>query len=289
MPRPCRAEEREHRAPRGHAPLADPDRFDGTLDQVFEIQDQIAASVATALRGMLSTEERDALRRPGTRAEAYEHFLRGRQLLHVLTRASYEAAERELRAESYAAAVLDLGLPLKDGMDVLASVRRAGVTLPVLVLTPIAIPEILMGVSLLIFFVLLNFTLGLASVALAHIAFCIGFVAIAMGALPETLATRRSDGASTSSSVSAPVGPTSPPPHELRSATVRSASSASTSPASTPAPASAIARNRSKSRNRGYADHPARIIFGLRSWAIRSTSSISISAPGSPARSAWRY
>ncbi len=50
--------------------------------------------------------------------------------------------------------------------------------LPVLVLTPIAIPEILMGVSLLIFFVLLNFTLGLVSVTLAHIAFCIGFVAI---------------------------------------------------------------------------------------------------------------
>ncbi len=50
--------------------------------------------------------------------------------------------------------------------------------LPILVLTPIAIPEILMGVSLLIFFVLLNFTLGLVSVTLAHIAFCIGFVAI---------------------------------------------------------------------------------------------------------------
>jgi spermidine/putrescine transport system permease protein len=50
--------------------------------------------------------------------------------------------------------------------------------LPVLVLTPIAVPEILMGVSLLIFFVLLNLTLGLVSVTLAHIAFCIGFVAI---------------------------------------------------------------------------------------------------------------
>jgi spermidine/putrescine transport system permease protein len=50
--------------------------------------------------------------------------------------------------------------------------------LSLLVLTPIAIPEILMGVSLLIFFVLLNFTLGVVSVALAHIAFCIGFVAI---------------------------------------------------------------------------------------------------------------
>jgi spermidine/putrescine transport system permease protein len=54
--------------------------------------------------------------------------------------------------------------------------------LPILVLTPIAIPEILMGVSLLIFFVMLNFTLGLLSVALAHIAFCIGFVAIVVRA-----------------------------------------------------------------------------------------------------------
>jgi len=63
--------------------------------------------------------------------------------------------------------------------------------LPILVLTPIAIPEILMGVSLLIFFVLLNFTLGLVSVALAHIAFCIGFVAIVVRArlagMDETL------------------------------------------------------------------------------------------------------
>ncbi len=54
--------------------------------------------------------------------------------------------------------------------------------LPVLVLTPIAIPEILMGVSLLIFFVMINFTLGIFSVALAHIAFCIGFVAIVVRA-----------------------------------------------------------------------------------------------------------
>ena len=39
------------------------------------------------------------------------------------------AAERELRAEPYAAAVLDLGLPLRDGLAVLAAVRRAGVLL----------------------------------------------------------------------------------------------------------------------------------------------------------------
>lgn len=60
----------------------------------------------------------------------------------------------------------------------LALYRQRLRLLSVLVLTPIAIPEILMGVSLLIFFVLLNFTLGLVSVTLAHIAFCIGFVAI---------------------------------------------------------------------------------------------------------------
>lgn len=60
----------------------------------------------------------------------------------------------------------------------LALHRRRLLVLSMLVFTPIAIPEILMGVSLLIFFVLLNFTLGLVSVTLAHIAFCIGFVAI---------------------------------------------------------------------------------------------------------------
>lgn len=63
--------------------------------------------------------------------------------------------------------------------------------LSILVLAPIAIPEILMGVSLLIFFVLLNFTLGLISVTLAHITFCIGFVAIVVRArlagMDETL------------------------------------------------------------------------------------------------------
>jgi non-specific serine/threonine protein kinase len=74
-------------------------RFDGSLEQVFEIQDQIAASVATALKGMLSTEEREALRRPEAQVEAYEHFLRGRQLLHAQTSTSFMHAERDfLRA-----------------------------------------------------------------------------------------------------------------------------------------------------------------------------------------------
>jgi spermidine/putrescine transport system permease protein len=69
--------------------------------------------------------------------------------------------------------------------------------LPILVLTPIAIPEILMGVSLLLFFVMLNLTLGMVSIILAHIAFCVGFVAIVVRArlagMDESLAEAARD------------------------------------------------------------------------------------------------
>jgi spermidine/putrescine transport system permease protein len=51
--------------------------------------------------------------------------------------------------------------------------------LPLLVITPVAMPEILLGVSLLVFFIqVLHLTLGMLSVVLAHITFSIGFVAI---------------------------------------------------------------------------------------------------------------
>lgn len=59
-----------------------------------------------------------------------------------------EAAERELRAQPYAAAVLDLSLPRMDGIDVLRTVRRAGVTLPILVLTARdAVPDRIRGLD----------------------------------------------------------------------------------------------------------------------------------------------
>jgi spermidine/putrescine transport system permease protein len=59
--------------------------------------------------------------------------------------------------------------------------------LPLLVLTPIAVPEILMGVSLVIFYVIVNqllgiLELGLLTILLSHIAFCVGFVAIVVRA-----------------------------------------------------------------------------------------------------------
>jgi spermidine/putrescine transport system permease protein len=51
--------------------------------------------------------------------------------------------------------------------------------LPILVFAPVAMPEILLGVALLLFFLqVLNLTLGMFSIIIAHTTFCIGFVAI---------------------------------------------------------------------------------------------------------------
>lgn len=59
------------------------------------------------------------------------------------------AAERELRAQSYSAAVLDLGLPRKDGLDVLSAIRQSRLTIPVLVLTARdAVPDRIRGLDL---------------------------------------------------------------------------------------------------------------------------------------------
>lgn len=61
---------------------------------------------------------------------------------------SGDVAERELRGQPYEAAVLDLGLPQMDGLEVLAAVRRAGICMPVLVLTARdAIPDRIRGLD----------------------------------------------------------------------------------------------------------------------------------------------
>ena len=59
-----------------------------------------------------------------------------------------DAAQHELGTQAYAAAVLDLGLPRKDGLEVLAAIRQARITLPVLVLTArAAVPDRIRGLD----------------------------------------------------------------------------------------------------------------------------------------------
>jgi DNA-binding response OmpR family regulator len=60
-----------------------------------------------------------------------------------------EAAQRELMSGDYAAAVLDLGLPLKDGLDVLQAIRSRHISTPVLVLTARdGVPQRIAGLDL---------------------------------------------------------------------------------------------------------------------------------------------
>jgi two-component system OmpR family response regulator/two-component system response regulator QseB len=59
------------------------------------------------------------------------------------------AAERELRAGDYAAAVLDLGLPLQSGLQVVEAVRASRLGTPILVLTARdTVPERIRGLNL---------------------------------------------------------------------------------------------------------------------------------------------
>jgi adenylate cyclase len=54
------------------------------LEDIFSVQENIAGNVATALKGLLTTKEKEAIRRPETIIEAYDYFLKGRQLYHQL-------------------------------------------------------------------------------------------------------------------------------------------------------------------------------------------------------------
>jgi two-component system OmpR family response regulator/two-component system response regulator QseB len=59
------------------------------------------------------------------------------------------AAEREIAGGDYQAAVLDLGLPLKDGLDVLQALRARKITTPILVLTARdAVPDRIKGLDM---------------------------------------------------------------------------------------------------------------------------------------------
>jgi spermidine/putrescine transport system permease protein len=79
----------------------------------------------------------------------------------------------------FIAVVSSLAATLLGTLAGLAMHRYKPRWLPLLVITPVAMPEILLGVSLLVFFIqVLHLTLGMLSVILAHIAFSIGFVAI---------------------------------------------------------------------------------------------------------------
>jgi TolB-like protein len=69
------------------------DRFDGTLDDIFELQDQVASSVVGAIARELERAEIErAKRKPTESLDAYDYYLRGMAHLHQGTREAINEA-----------------------------------------------------------------------------------------------------------------------------------------------------------------------------------------------------
>jgi adenylate cyclase len=71
------------------------DRFDGILEDVFDLQDRVTASVVGAIEPRLQRAEIErAGRKPTESLDAYDYFLRGMASFHLFTRDSLVEARR---------------------------------------------------------------------------------------------------------------------------------------------------------------------------------------------------
>jgi adenylate cyclase len=74
------------------------ERFDRRMEDVFAIEDEIAASIVRTLRGVLTDADRRALEKPRTdKVGAYDLYLRGRQYFHATRRKSLGYAREMFR------------------------------------------------------------------------------------------------------------------------------------------------------------------------------------------------
>jgi adenylate cyclase len=77
----------------GHGVWAE--RFDRQLEDIFAIQDEIAQSIAKALKVMLTeTEKRAIAKAPTADVQAYDYYLRGRQFFYQYRRKGFEFARQ---------------------------------------------------------------------------------------------------------------------------------------------------------------------------------------------------
>ena len=71
------------------------ERYDRQLEDVFEIQDEIAGNIVKALRVVLTEGEKRAIEKaPTENVEAYDYYLRGRQFFHQFRRTGMQFARR---------------------------------------------------------------------------------------------------------------------------------------------------------------------------------------------------
>ncbi len=71
------------------------ERYDRQIEDVFAIQDEIAQSIAKALKVMLTEQEKRAIQKaPTADVQAYDYYLRGRQYFHQFRRKSFDYARQ---------------------------------------------------------------------------------------------------------------------------------------------------------------------------------------------------
>jgi tetratricopeptide (TPR) repeat protein len=74
------------------------DRFDGDLDDIFDLQDHVAASVVGAIAPKLEQAEIErAKRKPTESLNAYDYYLRGIASVHAVFQGTREAVNESLR------------------------------------------------------------------------------------------------------------------------------------------------------------------------------------------------
>ncbi|MGB9210596.1 MAG: adenylate/guanylate cyclase domain-containing protein [Pseudolabrys sp.] len=99
------------------------DRFDGSLEDIFELQDQVTASVVGAIAPRLEQAEVErAKHKPTESLDAYDYFLRGIASLHSWTKESNDEALRLFSK----AIELDSDFASAYGMASWCYVRRKG-------------------------------------------------------------------------------------------------------------------------------------------------------------------
>jgi serine/threonine protein kinase/Flp pilus assembly protein TadD len=71
------------------------ERYDRQMEDVFAIQDEIAQSIAKALKLILTDQEKRAIEKaPTTDVQAYDYYLKGRQYFHRFRRKSFDFARQ---------------------------------------------------------------------------------------------------------------------------------------------------------------------------------------------------
>jgi adenylate cyclase len=99
------------------------DRFEGALENLFDLQDQVTASVVGAIAPKLEQAEIErAKRKPTSSLDAYDYYLRGMAAVHLWTREGNEEALLHFRR----AIDLDPGFASAYGMAARCYAQRKG-------------------------------------------------------------------------------------------------------------------------------------------------------------------